>query len=276
MEIPYTEYSGLNHAYYDSIDNILWFTSRDHIWIFDLNSDSFLYDVSDRFDGFGIDGLSIASFFLDDAGRYWVVGDDGILHVCDREEITVRRIDLPERMDIPVVMEQSGNTVWILSRNGVLAGYDTGIGTFRSVLNIFNASAMSGLPSRMELVSTSDGDMWIMYDRELAYYDADRKSLEHIRKIHLDGRDLYTSITIDDRDNLWVGTARSGVSIIDGRTMEVMTLPYLRQTNGKRIWHHTDISKIYADSRGGIWIATLAEGLLYWHRDIYHLRNRYR
>ena len=273
MEIPYTEYSGLNHAYYDSIDNILWFTSRDHIWIFDLNSDSFLYDVSDRFDGFGIDGASIASFFLDDAGRYWVVGDDGILHVCDREEMTVRRIDLPGRMDIPVVMEQSGNTVWILSRNGVLAGYDTGIGTFRSVLNIFNPSAMSGLPSRMELVSTSDGDMWIMYDRELVYYDADRKSLEHIRKIHLDGRDLYTSITIDDRDNLWVGTARSGVSIIDGRTMEVMTLPYLRQTNGKRIWHHTDISKIYADSRGGIWIATLAEGLLYWHRDIYHLNT---
>ena len=32
IEIPYTEYNGLSNAFYDSVENVLWCTSRDNIW----------------------------------------------------------------------------------------------------------------------------------------------------------------------------------------------------------------------------------------------------
>lgn len=273
MEIPYTEYSGLNNSYYDIIDNILWCTTRDHIWYFDLNTRRFCYDVSGNFEEYGISGEGINSFFIDDNGDYCMVNDDKELYICDREAMTVRKISLSRQMETPVIMEQTGHTLWILSRNGILAGFDMEIGTFTSSASMLSANVRSGNSSRMEIVSTSKGDLWIMYDRYLAFYDTGKKQLRQIKKIPLDERDLYTSISIDSEDNLWIGTARSGVSIINSASLEAVTLPYLEQTNGKRIWHHTDISKIYADSRGGIWIATLSEGLLYWHKDIYHLHT---
>ena len=54
---------------------------------------------------------------------------------------------------------------------------------------------------------------------------------------------------------------------------ETTRLPYLELTDGKKIYHHTDISKIYADDRNGVWIATLSEGLLYWNKDIIRLNT---
>lgn len=273
MEIPYAEYSGLNNSFYDSKENILWCTSRDHIWIFNLNTREFEYDVSGRLEGFGLPDTEIKSFFLDMEGNYWVMCPGGELYVCDRNTMKASHIGLFSDMEAPVIMEQSGDLIWMLSRNGILAGYDRKIGKFRSVASIFTTASRSENSSRMEMVATSEGDLWIMYDRELTYYDVSEKEMRRAEGVPLDSRDLYTSIAIDRNDNLWVGTARSGVSIINSSTMRTTTLPYLQQTNGKRIWHHTDISKIYADRRGGIWIATLAEGLLYWHKDIYHLKT---
>ena len=71
-------------------------------------------------------------------------------------------------------------------------------------------------------------------------------------------------------------TTRYGASAepISNCLLPMPSNPYTwMQMNGKKIYPHTDISKIYADERGGIWIATLAEGLLFWHKDIYHLHT---
>ena len=48
INIPYTEYSGLNNSYFDRAENLLWCTSRDHIWIFNLNTRCFEYDITGR------------------------------------------------------------------------------------------------------------------------------------------------------------------------------------------------------------------------------------
>ena len=48
INIPYTEYSGLNNSYFDRAENLLWCTSRDHIWIFNLNSRCLEYDITGR------------------------------------------------------------------------------------------------------------------------------------------------------------------------------------------------------------------------------------
>ena len=271
IEIPYTEYSGLNNSYFDRTANLLWCTTRDHIWIFNLNTMSFEYDISPRFLQFGLENEAISNLFIDSDDNYWVTTDETKLFRCDRKNGTAENVILPEDAEGPLMLAQSGNSIWILSINGVLAEYDTVMRTIRKSERIETETGYE--PSRMDMVPDSRGNVWMMSDRTLAFYDRTSGEIICMSGILKGERDLYTTIAIDGRDDLWVGTARSGVSRIDGRSRQVETFPYLMQTNGKKIYHHTDISKIYIDRRGGVWVATLAEGLLFWHKDIYHLHT---
>lgn len=272
INIPYTEYSGLNNAYYDRTDNLLWCTSRDHIWIFNLGTRSFEYDISGRFARFGLPDIEIANFFIDSGDNYWVASEKSGLWMCDRKSGRAEKIDLPAAFKGKLLMAQSGDRLWILSINGLLAEYDMSMKTVRNVIEV-NKNGGGQETSRMDMVINSRGDVWVMYDHILAYCSAADGSLTYMSGILRGERNLYTTIDIDAEDNLWVGSARSGVSLVDGRTMKSRSFPYLMQTNGKKIYPHTDISKIYIDERGGVWIATLAEGLLFWHKDMYHLHT---
>lgn len=273
INIPYTEYSGLNNSYFDRTENLLWCTSRDHIWIFNLNTRCFEYDITGRLSRFGLEDRKISNFFIDSSDNYWVATADAGLFRCDRISGATESVELPAGTQGPILMSQSGNHLWILSINGILTEYDISLRTVRNSVRVLPDNASGQEASRMDMVITSSGNVWVMYDHCLAYYDRQTGGLTYMSGILEDDRDLYTTIAIDGHDDLWVGTARSGVSLVDDGSMEVSTFPYLMQTNGKRIYPHTDISKIYADSRGGIWIATLAEGLLFWHKDIYHLHT---
>ena len=273
IEIPYAEYSGLNNSYLDRTENLLWCTSRDHIWIFNLNTRSFEYDISGRFSKYGLEDEDIGNLFIDSEDNYWAVAGDAGLFKCDRKSGKSEKIDLAPDVRGPLLMAQSGNSLWILSINGILSEYDMSLKTIVNVVRLAGICDGESEVSRMDMVITSGGDVWAMSDRALVFYDTDTGDLKSVAGILSGGRDLYTTISIDSMDNLWVGTARSGVSLIDGTTGEITSFPYLEQTNGKKIYPHTDISKIYADPRGGIWIATLSEGLLFWHKDIYHLHT---
>ncbi len=270
LEIPYNEYSGLNNAFYDSRDNVLWCTNKDHTWVFDLTYRRFEYNPGVFLTPFGIDGGDVGSFFLDKGGNYWVVTAEGEMWRCDRSTGRAEHIELMDGFRPPVIMAQRENRIWMLSLGGVLAEYDTALGQFLSInRNITQSQTLNS--SRMDMVVTSEGNLWIMYDHDLVYYDVARQKAQNVRQITLGSNDIYTTIAIDRADNLWVGSARSGVSIIDTRTMRHRTLPWLELPDGTRIYHHTDISKIYIDDHGGVWIATLSEGLLYWHKDIIRL-----
>ncbi len=273
IEIPYNEYSGLNNTYYDAAANRLWSTSRDHTWSFDLTHRKFEYDINITLRKYGLEDIEqVTGFFIDSQNNYWVVDENGIIHMCDIAERRCRHIEPLEGMTTPIKMIQVGNSIWMLSLNGTLAEYDMSLDSFRSI-NSLTLSKTGGSPSRMDMVKTSSDNLWIMFDRDLIYFDTSTRESERTKIIPLGKNDLYTTIDIDTKDNLWVGSARSGVSIINTATMSCHTLPYLEQTDGDRIYHHTDISKIYIDNHGGVWIATLAEGLLYWHRDIIRLNT---
>ncbi len=271
INIPYTEYTGLNNAYYDKTSNLLWCTSRDHIWIFNIVTRSFEYDISPRFAPFGLENEAISNMFIDSEDNYWVATEDAMLFRCDRGTCEAENVLLPAEVQGPLLLAQSGNSIWILSINGILSEYDTAMKAMRRSVRV---NAEGGyVPSRMDMATDSHGNVWVMTDRSLVHYDRESGEMTCMEDMLKGEKDLYTTIAIDGHDDLWVGTARSGVSRIEDDGMKVKTFPYLLQTNGKKIYPHTDISKIYVDRRGGVWIATLAEGLLFWHKDIYHLHT---
>lgn len=269
-EIPYTEYSGQNAAYYDAADDIIWCTTRDYIWVFNMETREFEYDITDRLEAMGVNG-SVKNMAIDEDGRYWFFTEDRKVTICSRKAKTKTTM-LPAGMTLPIEMKQHKDQIWIMSLNGMLAEYDIKLGDFRKAYSIPTGFPVSS-SSRMAMDISSNGNIWLMYDKDLVKYDSANGSFSNISSMLPDSRDLYTSIAIDSRDDIWVGTARSGVSIISDEGEETTRLPYLELTDGKKIYHHTDISKIYADDRNGVWIATLSEGLLYWNKDIIRLNT---
>lgn len=271
IRIPYHEYSGMNYLCYDR-DHRLWLSNRDNTWRFDLNTRQFEYDTHRLFSALDRTADGIESFFMDNDGNYWIGSADGHLWLYDRTAAEPKAIDRPETLHGPVVMVHTGQQVWMLSLDGTLACYNTRLGQFTSVMPQLIA-ASAPLQSRMEMAATSQGDLWIMFDRDLICYRTDSGRIERIRTVPLAVNDIYTSIAVDKRDNVWIGSAKSGVSILDGATRQVRNLPCLELTDGAKIDHQTDISKIYIDPHDGVWIATLTEGLLYWHKNIFRLHT---
>ena len=44
-EVPYTEYTGMNNACYDSRENLIWLMTRDDFWTFDMRTKQFEYEI---------------------------------------------------------------------------------------------------------------------------------------------------------------------------------------------------------------------------------------
>ena len=74
---------------------------------------------------------------------------------------------------------------------------------------------------------------------------------------------FFTCMDLDRDGNVWVGTSKSGLRIIDARTFEATTLPTLELTDGGTL--ENDIYTVFSDRNGGIWVGTLFQGLCYYH-----------
>lgn len=271
IRIPYQEYSGLNYLFYDS-DNALWLSNRDQTWRFDLGSREFEYDTPAMLAPFDLGKRKAESLFRMSDGDYWVLGDDGSLWFCDRSTGRARMVDQPEALHQPLIIVGREQKVWMLTLDGTLACYDVSLQTFTSLYRGIVPES-SPLSSRMEMVVASNGDLWMLFDRDLVRYRAASDRIERILDVPLGSEDVYTTIAIDRDDHLWIGSAKSGVSILNPETLTVHNLPWLELTDGRRIDHNTDISKIYVDPHDGVWIATQTEGVFYWHRSIFRLQT---
>lgn len=269
--IPYQEYAGLNYLFYDEQHRI-WLTGRDRTWRFDLNSRKFEYDSRTLLRPFEIGDVTVESFFRMPDGDAWIVGHDGSLWCCEHDSGKARPVDRPEALRGPLIIVGQGSFIWMLSLDGTLARYDSSLKSFTALYHGGIADS-SPLSSRMEMVVASNGDLWMLFDRDLVRYRAATERIENIRSVPLGAEDVYTTIAIDRNDRLWIGSAKSGVTILDAATLTVRNLPFLELTDGRRIDHNTDISKIYVDPHDGVWIATLTEGVFYWHRDIFRLET---
>lgn len=270
IRIPYQEYAGLSHLYYDPSHRI-WFSNRDRTYFFDLSSREFEYDPQTRPGAFDLGGETLVSYFQSVENDVWILSDAGRLWHCNGETGAAQAIERPQALKAPLTMARTGSQVWMLSLNGALACYDLKLNTFTSLLRDI---IPQGPSSRMEMVAASNGDLWILFDRDLLCYRVVEGRMQRISTVPLRGADdIHTTIAIDRDDTLWIGSAKSGITLLDTRTLAVRNLPWLELPDGKRIDHNTDISKIYVDPHDGVWIATLTEGLFYWHRNIFRLRT---
>lgn len=79
---------------------------------------------------------------------------------------------------------------------------------------------------------------------------------------------LNTLIITPDNQKAYI-TCVHGFWILDLTKEKLQYIPILETKNGQRL--STEISTIFQDRQGGLWIGTLNRGLLYYHPSMHKL-----
>lgn len=244
--------------------NRLWIKERDHLLLLDLNTNQFIYNIDNELADMGIN-FAIKNLFVDDEKNIWVTGTDNTVayyQYTTDELVTVTpgNSELAAQYGVPKEMAQYKNLCWMVYSSGMIRCWDYYSQEFVSQETAF-VGRINEHTDRLSIHTTPTGDVWLMYNGAVLYYDRLNQRWTTVATIA--GRsNFFTCMDIDSQGNAWVGTSLSGLRFINGSTFEVTVMPYIKLDNGGELAN--DIYTIFVDPNDGVWVGTLFQGLCYY------------
>lgn len=256
-------YWGLPGEYYDKNERI-WMKERDYLLVFDLKTNQYQYNIDEELKSMGVGG-KIKNLFVDNFKNFWFVTENNDFLLYDAtakrlQTITSGSESFVAKFGIPREMTQYKNFCWIVYTSGLIRCWDYTSSEFVSqhthLLNVIDANT-----DRLYIHSSHKGDIWLMYNKALLFYNRTNQSWKEITTIS--GRhSFFTCMDIDKKGDVWLGTSFGELRRIDNNTYNVSSMPGLKLDNGATLTN--DIYTIFADDNDGIWVGTLFQGLGYY------------
>lgn len=257
-------YNRPTKEYYDNQGRI-WMKELGYLLLLDLNTNKFNYNISEELATLGIT-KHLKNLFIDDSKNYWFLTEDNTFTFYDTTQsklITIEdgQSDFTKLYGIPMELTQYKNLCWIVYSSGLIRCWD-----YTSHEFIFQETRFLNIigdfTDRIYIHPDSVGNIWLMYNNAVYFHhriNRDWKEVATIKGIS----NFFTCMDMDNDGNVWVGTSKSGLRYIDGKTFEVTHLPGMRLINGGI--QDNDIYTLFIDPNNGIWIGTLFQGLCYYH-----------
>ncbi len=257
-------YNRPTKEYYDNQGRI-WMKELGYLLLLDLNTNKFNYNISEELATLGIT-KRLKNLFIDDSKNYWFLTEDNTFTFYDTTQsklITIEdgQSDFTRLYGIPMELTQYKNLCWIVYSSGLIRCWD-----YTSHEFIFQETRFLNIigdfTDRIYIHPDAVGNIWLMYNNAVYFHhriNRDWKEVATIKGIS----NFFTCMDMDNDGNVWVGTSKSGLRYIDGKTFEVTHLPGMRLINGGV--QDNDIYTLFIDPNNGIWIGTLFQGLCYYH-----------
>lgn len=260
-------YNRPTKEYYDNQGRI-WMKELGYLLLLDLNTNKFNYNISEELATLGIT-KRLKNLFIDDSKNYWFLTEDNTFTFYDTTQsklITIEdgQSDFTRLYGIPMELTQYKNLCWIVYSSGLIRCWD-----YTSHEFIFQETRFLNIigdfTDRIYIHPDAVGNIWLMYNNAVYFHhriNRDWKEVATIKGIS----NFFTCMDMDNDGNVWVGTSKSGLRYIDGKTFEVTHLPGMRLINGGV--QDNDIFTLFIDPNNGIWIGTLFQGLCYYHTSM--------
>jgi signal transduction histidine kinase/DNA-binding response OmpR family regulator/ligand-binding sensor domain-containing protein len=252
--------------YYDHRGRV-WIKEARYLLLLDLKTNQFIYSIEDELKTFGVES-KLKDLFIDDAKNHWFVteNDDFLFYDIAKKElnkINGGQDDFTRKYGIPREICQYKNLYWIIYSSGLIRCWDYASHEFVlqdvSFLNAVNINT-----NRIYIHPTGRGDIWLMYNDEICFYNRTNKTWQHV--LMISGlSNFFTCMDLDSKDNVWVGTSRSGLRYIDAKTLNVKVIKGLKLDRGVL---DNDIHSVFIDDNDGLWVGTLIQGLCYYHPNM--------
>lgn len=259
--------------YKDSKGN-LWLKSPGYLTVFDPVRSRYIYNVDSVLKkDFGITA-KIHDLFIDNDKDIWFVTADHRLVMHDNktsQSKDILRIDGKWGREHGKVIEISshGDIAMICTSSGVMKRWNKKKGQFVGCDETFKG-IITDSDRKFRIVFDSKGGKWVMYGTNVWKQNPGEKEWRNVVSIS-GGSNFFTSIVVDKKDNIWLGSSWSGLRVINGKTLEVEEYAALPLESGEFITN--DIQDLHVDNSGGVWIGTLWQGMAYYHEKMNPFRT---
>lgn len=269
---PLSAYSGFHHEYIDS-HGYMWIKNQYQLMAVDIKHECLVEQPDSLLATWGISS-PIKDFFMDKAKNIWIINDKDELILVDKNNMKVKTF-LPyasstgnttdQLYDLGVLEDQ----LYLFYRSGLLICYN-----LKSHQEIYRQKLPDELPKgkyeNTSYVVPGNNTFYQLRNGSqggvMLNYDITRKKWNIV--FQTDYR--LNSLSIDKDSSIWV-SCYMGLWNIDAGLINKQYIPNLKLVDGRTI--NTEVSTLYNDNQGGMWLGTLDRGILYYHPNRFRFQN---
>ncbi|WP_281225603.1 ligand-binding sensor domain-containing protein [Flavobacterium aquiphilum] len=254
---PLTCYDGF-YRIYQSKDSLLWIKDTHKLMCVDLRSEKYLSGLNSYFNKKGF-RKPIEDFFMDSNKQLWIQVS-GKLYNDDSTTI----LDLSANQGRLQDLESVKNNLYLFYSTGEVVCYD-----LKTKHKLYSIAAYQ--PKQQELFKNTSlvvkGNIGFYQLRNgskggFFFFDTQKRTWKKI----LETNYTLNTLVVNSDDIAYI-SCTYGIWIINCKSGEKRYLPTLKKVDGSIL--DTEISTLFYDKQGGLWLGTLNQGLLYYHASRY-------
>ena len=252
---PLKQYEGC-YRIYQCGDSLLWIKDYHKLMCIDLHQEKYIPHLDSYFRGKEIHE-PVEDLFVDNSGRIWLLTYQEL-----RELETDIRLTLPENEHRKLQDIHSDElAVYLFYHTGEVVCYDPKTGKQLYDRAAYPASEQEDFNRTSLVVKNPKGFYQLRNGRKggFFYFNPQNRTWE---KLFEQNYTLNTLIITPQGDKAYISCVH-GFWIIDLQSREQQYIPVLETKKGKLV--STEVSTIFQDAQGGLWVGTLNRGLLYHH-----------
>lgn len=266
-------YSGFHHEYIDGHGHV-WMKNWYMLVAVDITTERMLARPDSLLRQWGVDE-PLKDFFMDEEKTLWVVTESDKLVCIHSKDLQAKCIlhqvsSLSGQKDDSLYdLAVSKGKLYLFYHSGTLFCYD-----LTSRREMYRKKLGDVLPedwygNTSYAVARQDGFYQLCNGKSggaLLYYDYESCKWTEVLRVPY----WLNDISPDGEGNVWL-TCAEGLWFISSDLSQKHYIPAVKLVDGRKI--ETELSTLYHDARGGLWVGTLNRGMLYYHPDRFRFRN---
>lgn len=254
---PLSKYNGYYRIYQDS-DSLLWIKDYHKLWCLNLYKEQYISNLEELFSEQGI-SKPIEDLFVDDNQRMWLLIGDSLIHYKKSETFNIGK----HQGSLQDLASDNEN-IYLFYNTGEVVCYSLKTKKVRYQCIAYPATEQSLFQRTSLVVKGKNGYYQLRNGSKGGFFFFDPMNRKWKKILETD----YTLNTLVlTTDDLAYISCPHGFWIINPQNNEKQYLPTLKTVDGSLI--DTEISTLFYDKQGGLWLGTLNRGLLYYHPSRY-------
>ena len=258
---PIKKYDGFYRIYHDQ-DSLLWIKDHHKLMCVNLRKEKYLLNLESYFKAKGLKE-PVQNFFMDSQKKMWVQTSRGLLdlNTLSSIDLSINKGDLQD-------VDADGDLLYLFYNTGEVVCYNTitkkrlyGLAAYPKVEQKFFKRTSLIVKGKSGFYQIRNGDKSGCF-----FFDVKKQKWKTL----LVSKNVLNTLTLTPEETIYISTSR-GFYNVNPKTGENQYIPSLKTKDGNLI--DTEISSIFYDFQGGLWVGTLNRGLLYYHPSRYQLKQ---
>lgn len=254
---PLKQYKGFYHVYLSG-DSLLWIKDYQRLMCINLHNERYIANLDSVFQQKGMQH-PIEDLFADERGLVWVISHGELL----QPELSFR-LKLPEDRGTIQDLTADDESLYLFHDTGEIVCYDVKNGKQQYDIAAYPRTEQEKFQNTSLILRGKNGFYQLRNGSKggFFHFDLHKRAWEKLMETDY----TLNTLMISADEKAYISCIR-GFWIIDPKKGTRHYMPTLRTRKGNVL--ATEISTIFQDQQGALWLGTFNRGLLYYHPALY-------